>query len=164
MVESFKADLHQREEEVTTIDPVTRIAKKTMHKPFNIAEVVITNLEMRAVSALFADPRKALVPLFQAQDQGETIQPSTYFATERCHPLLDKWVDFDDFVETDWIPTDPNPRLWMFKAAVCPSFTFFRSSRSPHGQRDEGADVESTKFGDEDTHLCLLEHGESECS
>ncbi|KAG8929196.1 hypothetical protein FRC02_005895 [Tulasnella sp. 418] len=142
MAETFKADLHQREQEIHVIDPVTGLLKKTTHKPFYAAEVSLTNIEARAVSALFSDPRKALVPLFQAKHENFESQPAgPTFPEKSCLDLSSKWFDIDDFSETDWVPTDRNPRVWMFQAAHCPRFTFFSTDTThtddPSAQKAE---------------------------
>lgn len=157
MVESFSADLHQREQEVMIIDPFTGKPKTSTHKPFCAAEVVITNLELRAVYAIFTDPGKALVPLIQTQSP-EDAHPATNFPLEKREPKGSKWIDFDDYFETDWIPLDKSPDIWMFRAGACPRFAFVRtipSQADVASDRMEGG-IERSKFGAEDTHKCLL--------
>ncbi|KAG8995921.1 hypothetical protein FRB90_012874, partial [Tulasnella sp. 427] len=162
-VESLRADLHQREQEIVVLDKFSGLPKTTTHKPFAAAEVVISNMELRAVYAIFADSRKALVPLFQSGSLGAG-HASYVFPEERCETLgSSKWIDIEDFNEIDWTPFDEAPRVWMFRAATCPRFTFFRTIPSQTNlisERSDGA-IEKSKFGDEDTHICSMSKTES---
>ncbi|KIO32802.1 hypothetical protein M407DRAFT_18267 [Tulasnella calospora MUT 4182] len=158
MVQSLRADLHQREQEIIVLDKFSGLPKTTTHKPFAAAEVVITQMELRAVYAIFADPRKSLVPLFQSGSLGGG-HASYVFPENRCEALgSSMWMDLEDFNEIDWTPFDDAPRVWMFQAATCPQFTFFRtipSQTNVISERLDGA-IEKSKFGDEDTHICSM--------
>ncbi|KAG8888038.1 hypothetical protein FRB99_004162, partial [Tulasnella sp. 403] len=161
MVKTFRADLHQREQEQVVINPVTGVPKISTHKPFAMAEVVITDLQLQAVYALFADPRKALVPILHSQSASHT-PPSMSFPEEKCEPMDSRWVDIDDFIETDWTPCDKSPRIWLFQAGTCPQFAYFRNTSEADISREDGQHtIERSKFGDEDTHVCLLSGRES---
>lgn len=165
MVESFHADLHQRLQEMTVVDAESGSSKTILHKPFYAAEVDIAGLELRAVSAAFAEPQKALVPV-DADDEEET-EP---LPDSSCEDMSSKWVDMDDYPETDWMPQDDEPRLWLLPSGSCPKFTYFkRSSVNPPLSGDDctgatlvDADLETSKFGNEDTHVCF--QGVEDCS
>ncbi|KAG8925646.1 hypothetical protein FRC01_009884 [Tulasnella sp. 417] len=163
MVKSLRADLHQREQEIVVLDKFSGLPKTTTHKPFAAAEVVIEAMELRAVYAIFADPRKSLVPLFQSGSLG-TGHASYVFPEDRCEVKgRSIWVDLEDFNETDWTPFDDAPRIWMFRAATCPQFTFFRTIPSQTNVISERLDgvIEKSKFGDEDTHICSMSKRET---
>ncbi|KAG8856771.1 hypothetical protein FRB96_006274 [Tulasnella sp. 330] len=151
--DSFNADLHQCEQAVTEVDSITGVTKTSTHKPFAAVRVTAQKLQLQAVSALFADPHKALVPLFQAKPVATGHTSTSSFPEHGCTRLDSRWVDLDDFNETDWTPSDDHPRIWMFQAALCPTFLYSRrlSERSRSGTPGV---VEGTKFGDEDTHIC----------
>ncbi len=159
VVQTFSADLHQREQEAVAYDSVTGIRKTSTHKPFCAAQVILTGLELKAVYALFADPGRALSPL--AQSKAESLPSTHSFPLEKTEKLTSPWVDFDDFNEIDWTPTDTAPQIWMFRAATCPRFTYLRAIPSQHDMSNERVEgVERSKFGDEDTHVCLLSRGD----
>lgn len=151
--DAFNADLHQCEQAVKEVDSVTGVIKTTTHKPFSAVRVTAQKLQLQAVSALFADPHKALVPLFQAKPATTDHASPSSFPGHACELLDSRWVDLDDFNETNWTPSDEHPRIWMFQAALCPTFVYSRQLSALNPSGTAGV-VEGTKFGDEDTHIC----------
>ncbi|KDQ20607.1 hypothetical protein BOTBODRAFT_124283 [Botryobasidium botryosum FD-172 SS1] len=164
MVESFHADLHQRQQEMTVADAASGKVKKLIHKPFYSAEVAITGLELRIVKAAFAEPRKALAPLdADEDDEGDEDLPDS-----PCEDMSSKWVDMDDYAETDWQSQDEQPKLWLLPLGRCPKFTYFKrvGANKPFDDEDDEAgvtdvDLETSKFGGEDTHVCFQGEGDS---
>ncbi|KAG9015450.1 hypothetical protein FRB94_000054 [Tulasnella sp. JGI-2019a] len=152
-IDNFEADLHQCEQAFAEVDPVTGVLKSSTHKPFSAVHVTATNLKLRAVSASFADPHKALVPLFQAKTGTDGHASPSSFPDRPCEPMCSRWVDLDDFNETEWTPSDDHPRIWMFEAALCPKFVYSRRL-SVLDQEGTAGGIEDSKFGDEDTHIC----------
>lgn len=142
----FQADMHQRAQESTITKP-DGTTKTIIHKPFYAVEVVLTELELRAVLAIFDEPLKQHVPL-------EPSQLESSYRTKEGIPVTEPgshWIDMDDFTDMSWTPTSV-PILHYLPAASCPRFTFFKRAYL-NRMKDR---IEHTKFGDEDTHVCFL--------
>lgn len=145
----FQADLHQREEEslIPAEDGTIRAVRR---KPFHAAEVVLKDMELRTLLALFKDTSKQAVPL-------ESV---SYSSRYRSNPQLpttstnSQWVDRDDFTDVDWAPDNIN-KIHLIPTATCPQFTYFKHAPElvVPGLRTQ---VKTSKFGDEDTHTCHL--------
>ena len=56
LINSFQADLHQREQETTVVTGIPPNTKTTRHKAFYSAEVNLCELNLRALRAQFEDP------------------------------------------------------------------------------------------------------------
>ena len=145
MVNQFQADMHQREQLFIEKDSTGR-TKLVPHKPFYSSEVVFTDLELRAVRAVFADPQKALFSTSMTSEEPEFSVPS-----DASEPLTSPWVDLDDFVETDWAPSDLSPQIWLLPCGFCPRFTYLK--RVP--LKDSAHPTHPSPFGNEDSHHCL---------
>ncbi|KAF8528944.1 golgi-body localization protein domain-containing protein [Hysterangium stoloniferum] len=151
-LENFQADLHQREEEITTYKRDTQGSKTIRHKSFSTVDVVLSGLDLRAIFAIFAEPEKCSIPMRDSAPNStkfwETLEPVSLSST---------WMDADDFVELDWIAVDNEPILYIHQGAVCPRFMYFkRTPRSSSVKDDQNISQSKTKFGDEDTHVCLM--------
>jgi hypothetical protein len=151
MIGHFTADLHQRAQE-TTITTAKGV-KTIIHKKFYAVEVVLVDTEMRALLAIFSDPLKLRVPL-------ESSHTENTYRTREDIPTIDMsspWADLDDFKDPGW--DQPNtPKLHALPMVTCPRFTYFKR-RSASASQDE---IESTKFGEEDSHVCFL--GKEPCT
>ncbi|KIJ56610.1 hypothetical protein M422DRAFT_218123 [Sphaerobolus stellatus SS14] len=151
-LEKFQADMHQREEEWTILSPESGEYKKVKRKPFSAVDVVITGLDLRALFAVFLEPGKMSFPLQDAFPGSrrfwEDLTPL---------PMSSEWIDPDDFVELDWIPLDGEPNLYMNQAVHCPRFVYFkRASQFDVAVGDGATPHTRSKFGEEDTHVCLM--------
>ncbi|TFK55958.1 hypothetical protein OE88DRAFT_1731595 [Heliocybe sulcata] len=146
LISHFHADMHQREQEMLLPGFGSRAPKVTRRKPFYAAEVVMKDLDLRAMFATFKEPLKQSVPMeksehgskFQLHDKAMPTTPSA-------------WTDDNDYVETDWVSSG-NPTVHLFPTAFCPRFTYFKSA----GQTPHPSYASRSKFGDEDTHTCFL--------
>lgn len=152
-INHFQADLHQRAQEctITTLDGAT---KTIVHKPFCAMEVTAKELELRTLLAIFSAPLKQCVPL-------QSIPVGSAYRNRANIPVAEPdspWVDLDDFVEIDE-STEGIPILHFLPAVICPRFTYFRRAWD-QGEVSEHR-VETSKFGDEDTHVCT--HGKEMC-
>ena len=160
-VDSFEADMHQREQEAIVSGIIPGTTKKIRHKPFYIAEVKLGGLQLRGVCATFAEPLRRLIDIGGNTSDARDSYPTSQ-DTERPPSL---WVDKDDFVEVDWRTPDCEPILRMPPVASCPRFTYFRRSSGHLSEIKAGdnypAALESSRFGDEDTHACLM--GQEPC-
>lgn len=156
LINDFHADMHQREEEALVAATPTRAARTIRRKPFSAAEVVMKGLDLRSVLAIFSEPLKQTVPL-------EYSAHSSNYRTRDNIPETDvdsPWVDMDDFVEVD-SPDLPIQTIHILPAAACPQFTYFKRAKEP-GLSKTRPRSEVTKFGNEDTHVCLL--GKEACT
>lgn len=158
LVSSFEADMHQREQEGTIPDVARLTLKKVRHKPFYAAEVKLVDLQVQAILATFQDLLKCAIDLGEHQRENRfSDAESVDFDASQRH-----WIDMDDFDEIDWTPTHDDPSLHMFSIGSCPRFSYFRRSSGniqqarPDSQMAQTA-VERSRFGDEDTHICLMD-------
>ncbi|KAG8713591.1 hypothetical protein FRC11_011684, partial [Ceratobasidium sp. 423] len=168
VVETFQADLHQRDEIELIKDEVTGDSKKKAHKPFYAAEVVAKGLDLRAMLAQFRESEKQAVdlpplPSGEFETSSSARPPMPVSSKEPTHS---RWVDLDDFVETDWTPSDENPALWLFTVASCPRITYFKKpDRSiTHDMAYttcSAPEKSASEFGNENTHICLMGTEES---
>lgn len=153
-LERFQADMHQREEESILMKRDRTGSKTVRHKPFCAVDVVIAGLDLRALFGTFLEAGKTSFPL------RDTFQDSSRFGDELdMVPLESVWVDTEDFVEVDWLPRDKEPNLYMHQVASCPRFVYFKRTPLTENSRELGnvgmAQIKS-KFGEEDTHTCLM--------
>ena len=153
----FEADMHQREQEVTVVGKEPGSFKRVRHKRFNAIEVKLVDLRLRAILAVFNEPSKRLIGFGEVPeddrykdvkvDEGESEARAT-------------WFDFDDFVETDWTPPEPDPAMHITQIASCPRFTYFKRMSNhqahPSDEHGLGSKKEESRFGNEDTHVCLM--------
>ena len=152
MIKDFHADMHQRDQETIIPGQIPNTFKVLRNKPFYAAEVVLKGLDLRAMLATFTEPLKQSVPVTSP------VERSNY-SKQNDRPAVDtssKWIELDDFVETDWSPTSP-PTVHLLPIVVCPHITYFK-----RGSKAQKAQEQSTKFGAEDTHACLL--GKEACA
>ncbi|KDQ64599.1 hypothetical protein JAAARDRAFT_145519 [Jaapia argillacea MUCL 33604] len=146
LIGQFHADMHQREQEVIVPGSIPGTTKVTFHKKFYAAEVVLKELDLRAILATFKEPMKRSVPL-QTSLQGSRFSARTTSSEPPSH-----WIDMDDFVETDFRPAG-TPIVQLIPVAACPRFTYFKGS---HHSRHPQSGSDTCKFGEEDSHICFL--------
>lgn len=152
MIDEFQVDMHQRDQEsiIASFDQAS--PKVIRHKPFYAAEVVLKGLDLRAVMAIFEEPLKKSVLM-------DLPESDSNYRTRNHPPDVDYssvWFDADDFVEVDWSPSS-DPKVHLLPIVACPRFTYFKRNSAKAQNQDE-----SSKFGIEDTHTCLL--GKEACT
>lgn len=151
MIDKFRADMHQRDQE-SVVSGLSRDAKKVVRrKPFYAAEVVLNDLDLRAMIAVFAEPLKQSVDVTSSGERSNYRTRKDLPTVESSSP----WFDLDDFVETDWLPST-TPAVHLLPAVACSRLTYFKQN-STHLE----SPVVTSKFGDEDSHSCLL--GKEQC-
>lgn len=143
-VNLLQADLHQREQETIAPGKVPDSIQVVRHKPFYAAEVIMKDLDVRVLQATFSEPLKQAVPVSSGPDNSPKKPLSS------SSEMPSSWMDNDDFVETDWSPQQ-QPRVQLLRVLSCPKLTYFKR----HSQHAE-IQAENSKFGNEDTHICLL--------
>ncbi|KAK0563331.1 Protein SABRE [Tilletia horrida] len=182
-LDSFRADLHQRQEETVKDRPELGKKLKVFHKPFNEAEVDCAGIDLRTVWARFSDPERQLLDDvdFDAEEDADDF-PDTNTSEEDW-----LWYDIADFAELDWQPPAKlDPEISITQTMVCPRFHYYRKVESKRERRARQAsldhdydrlhsdktsaaeespiDTELTpisqlaysKFGNEHTHTCLV--------
>ncbi|KZO94872.1 hypothetical protein CALVIDRAFT_538650 [Calocera viscosa TUFC12733] len=159
MIEHFQADLHQRLQEVVTFHEKLQRTKRAVRKRFCAADVTVTNVELRTMSAVFSEPEKTTVVDGMDEDSDD-VESHVSFVCDDVEP---GWFDLDDFVDADWSPNDPKPKLRLLRIGTCPRFAFYKRAHARSVNRrgsdhSAGSGMEITKFGDEDTHICLAGH------
>lgn len=137
--------MHQRDQETIAPGKVPDSIQVVRHKPFYAAEVVLKDVDLRAVLAVFSDPLKQSVLL--SANPNNTNQNKASSNSE----IPPSWLNSDDFVETDWSPAHGLPEIRLFPVLTCPKVTYLKKN-----SHVAGIQVENSKFGDEDTHTCLL--------
>lgn len=147
MVEEFQADMHQRDQESIVPGKEPDSIKVVRHKPFYAAEVILVGMDLRTLLAIFQEPLKKKVPV------ASTEQSSNYRTRNLDLPQISStssWFDIQDYSDIDW-DHSILPKLHLLPIAACPRFTYIkRNNNSVH------AAIANTKFGNEDTHTCLL--------
>jgi hypothetical protein len=156
LVQHFEADLHQREQEAIVVGQLLDAPKRIRHKPFYAVEVKLVDLRLRTILATFSEPTKSLIDLGEAplQDRFENVKPD-----DRDLRASLSWYDFNDFVETDWKPTEDKPKFCTIEVAACPRFSYFRRTSGHEYKNGEGlrqSKDEKSRFGNEDTHVCIM--------
>ncbi|KAH0839883.1 hypothetical protein J3R83DRAFT_834 [Lanmaoa asiatica] len=144
-VSHFQADMHQRDQETIAPGKVPDSIQVVRHKPFYAAEVVLKNVDLRAMLAVFLEPLKQSVPLSANLDISNKNQTSS------SSGVPPSWLNSDDFVETDWSPAHNYPEIQLFPVLSCPKVTYLK--KNSHVTEIQ---AENSKFGDEDTHTCLI--------
>ncbi|THV08447.1 hypothetical protein K435DRAFT_11362 [Dendrothele bispora CBS 962.96] len=147
MIDELQVDMHQRDQESLTSGSETTSTKASRHKPFYAAELVMKGLDLRAVVATFPDPLKKLVELTNSQPSKSNYHSRHDFpATQQAS----SWHDPNDFVEIDWSSTT-EPELHILPIASCPRVAYFKRNLAAIDQA-----LNASKFGNEDTHHCVL--------
>ncbi|KIK68037.1 hypothetical protein GYMLUDRAFT_238205 [Collybiopsis luxurians FD-317 M1] len=123
IIEDFQVDMHQRDQEMTVPGLSPSSTKVIRRKAFYAAEVVMKNLDLRALVAIFQEPGKQSVGI------SATSQKSSYRSLDDFSPisLSSSWYDTDDFVETDW-STSAEPTLHILPVAKCPRISYFKKN------------------------------------
>ncbi|TFK43439.1 golgi-body localization protein domain-containing protein [Crucibulum laeve] len=146
MIDEFQADMHQRDEEAVVAGPAPNTTKTVRRKPFYAAEVVLRGLDLRAFLATFVEPLKQVAQISAPSQRSNYRKHNDLPNT----PLSSVWYDSDDFIEIDWTPQTP-PKLHHLPLASCPHFTYFKRNSAAHTKG-----IQTSKFGLEHSHVCLL--------
>ncbi|KAJ3537089.1 hypothetical protein NM688_g6737 [Phlebia brevispora] len=147
MARHFQVDMHQRATETIHISP-DGTRKSFVHKPFDAIEVVMKEVDLRALLAVFDTPLKAAVQLDPSYTESSYRKRADMPVVEADSP----WFDLDDFRDMECWPPKEMPRLHLLPAGSCPRFTYFKRVS---GTATENC-IENSKFGSENSHVCLL--------
>ncbi|SPO27524.1 uncharacterized protein UTRI_10641 [Ustilago trichophora] len=177
-IDSFTLDMHQRQQETVKDRPELGGPRIVFHKPFYEAEVKCETIDLKAFAARMREDSEAPAAV-EGQEIGESMFDDLF--AEEVEILDDElvWIDMNDLVELDSSAiTDPTPKIRMFPAMVCPQFNYYRKVESKRERRaremqdratkgnhraDSGNDIEDllsklerSKFGREDSHVCMV--------
>ncbi|KAF9008973.1 golgi-body localization protein domain-containing protein [Cyathus striatus] len=147
MIEEFQVDMHQRDEEIAVVGPFSDAMKIIHRKPFYAAEVVLKGLDLQVLLATFAESLKQAVEMTAPSQRSNYRKRSNIPTT----PLSSYWYDSDDFVEVDWT-SQVTPILHLLPLATCPHFVYFKRNSA----LTSSPDAQTSKFGIERSHVCLL--------
>ncbi|KAK7470536.1 Protein SABRE [Stygiomarasmius scandens] len=147
MLDELQVDMHQRDQESITPGSEAAFTKVTRHKPFYAAELVMKGLDLRAIVATFPDPLKKLVELKNKQSGRSNYRSRDDFSSFEQDP---SWYDPKDFVEIDW-SSALEPELRVLPIASCPRVAYFKRNLAAVEET-----LNTSKFGNEDTHQCVL--------
>jgi hypothetical protein len=130
-IKSFKCDLHERKEKKVKHVDFFNTDLNVMKLAFYIGKVDLNDIDLRMIGLTFADAKDNDSPRHRFEIYDDD----------------DDWVDLNDFEEVD-IPTLRNFDIngQIFPLLYASHFTYWLNKK-----------VTKNKFGDEDTHDCLID-------
>lgn len=183
----FRADAHQRaQEKVVRHEKLNRV-KVVTHKPFYAVDMILEDIEVKGVRAEF-DEHPAHHNHSHRGENGDQNSDSSSEESDSLEEFnfpkateMDEcdraWYNGFDFYDADKRPFDHDPRIELVDVGDCPEIFFSMRTKvrpttpgdddSMHSDMDsdEGSgqhtDLERSKFGDEDTHVCYLRTNKS---
>lgn len=172
-LDSFHVDMHQRQQETIKERAELQETKKVFHKPFYEAEADFAGIDLRTLVGRFKDSAKRLVDLEDDQEAGADEQQELFEGDDSLGDDEQDWIDVNDYVEIGYTPDEAEkPEIRLMQALTCPRFSFYRRNdslkeREAKNKRRDGqtildenaAGLEKTKFGNEETHTCLIGEG-----
>lgn len=181
-IDSFSLDMHQRQQETVKDRPELGGPRIVFHKPFYEAEVKAETIDLKTIAARCREESEMPAAL-EDHDLGENIFDDLFAEDVVISDDELVWFDMNDLVELDAQPIkDPNPKIRMFPAMVCPQFHYYRKVGSKRerrakemqnnaangGHRREGSNdiedllqrLERSKFGHEHSHVCMVGHND----
>lgn len=177
-IDSFTLDMHQRQQETVKDRPELGGPRIVFHKPFYEAEVKCETINLKAMAAQVREDEE-MIDAMEDTEVGEDILEGLFAEDPQISDDELPWIDLNDLVELDQRPiTDPSPKIRMFPAMICPQFHYYRKVDSQKESRvkemsNKFADdaerrrgksdveellsrVERSKFGHEDSHVCMV--------
>jgi hypothetical protein len=137
------------------------------HKAFYAADVLLDDVLLKGIIAEFVETRSP-----HSKVTGPSVIESASPPVHAADLPEDQrvWYDPFDYIDADRKPSDLNPTFELVDLGDCPQASLgmrgkARQSSSADDDahnRDQAPDMETTKFGHEETHVCYLGKGESE--
>lgn len=154
----FHFDAHQRRQERRVGHEKLGRTQIVAHKPFYAVSLCAKDVVAKGVSAIFEDSRQSSASATASHDM------ATFISVSELPEDQAKWYNFADYIDVDRTPIDHNPKFRLTDIADCPQASYAMRTRArqidPWEQEmtyDKSApDVETTKFGHEETHVCML--------
>jgi hypothetical protein len=182
----FRIDLHQRQQEMIKFRPELGEITRVFHKPFYEAEIDLGDIDLRTLAAQFTGTGQQLPNARNREEEDIALQSDVIFGgvneTNTSEQDTD-WHDLDDIVELDWTPAMDDKatlKIRLKQALTFPRLYYYRRLESEREKRTrahqyankysssamEGKDgpqvhadvlqLGQSKFGQEDTHSCLV--------
>ncbi|SJX62420.1 uncharacterized protein SRS1_13267 [Sporisorium reilianum f. sp. reilianum] len=181
-IDAFTLDMHQRQQETIKERPELGGPRIVFHKPFYEAEVKCDGIDLKTLAARMREDSDTMDAM-EEQAVGENMFDDLFAEDVVISDDELEWIDMNDLVELDAEAIkDPSPKIRMFPAMVCPQFVYYRKVDSKRERRaremqdraakgshhHEGQDniedllarLERSKFGNEDSHVCMVGHND----
>ena len=154
----FRADAHQRAQEKTVRHEKLRRTTVVVHKPFYAADLLLDGIQLKGIRADF------LETALSARSGNEGSLPK---ASELSREDI-VWFNFFDYIDVDRKPLDQNPQVEIVDVGDCPQIFYSKrvkarqtmasddDNSSLGSGSDSRAELESSKFGHEKSHICYL--------
>ena len=131
-----------------------------VHKPFYAADLMLDDIEIKGIRADFAETSAWTdAPL----EDGRRLPKASELPAGQA-----VWFNYFDFIDADRKPLDHDPRMEIVDIGDCPKIFFSKRVKArqttAHDDEDSSlgsgsdsrADMESSKFGHEKSHICYL--------
>ncbi|CDR98696.1 hypothetical protein [Sporisorium scitamineum] len=181
-IDAFTLDMHQRQQETVKERPELDGPRIVFHKPFYEAEVKCDGIDLKTLAARLREDNGTMEAV-EDQEVGENMFDDLFAEDVLISDDELEWIDMNDLVELGMETiTDPSPKIRMFPAMVCPQFIYYRKVDSKRERRaremqdrvakgrnrneagnnieDLLARLERSKFGNEDSHVCMVGHND----
>ncbi|ORY31449.1 golgi-body localization protein domain-domain-containing protein [Naematelia encephala] len=156
----FRADAHQRAQEMRVRHEKLHRDTAIIHKPFYAADLQLKKVDCRGLRADFVEKHV---------DSEVQVNDESMFKASELQPQDAVWYNIFDFIDADRKPLDRDPRIEIANVGDCPQIFISKRVKARQimsgEQHDEeesetGSDspleLESTKFGHEKSHICYL--------
>jgi hypothetical protein len=170
----FTLDMHQRAQTETHVhlneNGGAPLEKTAIHKVFYQAELDCEGTDIRAVTAIFLTPEKAVYAEQVASKEDHEPDDDLPINSEPPRAMTEddrSWIDIHDFDDISTRYEREDARFSVLPIATCPRFTYYRQPTAKEEAGEEETDeakassdrpqpISTSKFGDEDTHHCCI--------
>lgn len=166
----YKAEIDCQDVDVRAISAVFDVMRKAAYA----AELgIVPDVDESDTSSIMNDSTDIKDEF--TTDMSDTLRPGGRTHAENSKNKESEWVDMDDYYDLLFWPQNnlgEHPRVKVLDLGSCPRVSYLRRPSSvTHGSHthtqgnahpseiDSGSDgqpIEKTKFGEEDTHTCLI--------
>lgn len=183
-LEQFNVDMHQREQETRTRTKDSQDVQVRLHKAFHRVEVDCEDTDLRVVSARFTCP--ILMDTDGDSEYADMTDFLNMDTAEPVSPEDIEWVDEDDYIDLYTVLGERQPNMHLLSCLKTPRLSYSRFAQhdylhpplrngkvytgpgsTPDGEKPAelgNAEVSRedpkgpvSKFGQEGSHLCLLD-------
>ena len=151
----MRIDAHQRMQEKRDWNEQLNRVKVITHKPFYAADLLLDDIQVVGIVADFDETHMAPAGVESSSHTSKLPHVS------ELPKELRLWFNYFDFIDADRKPFDRNPRIEIVSLGDCPHVFLARRIKArpttpdPDYEQD-GSDMEASKFGHENTHVCCL--------
>jgi hypothetical protein len=152
----MRIDAHQRMQEKRDWNEQLNRVKVITHKPFYAADLLLDDIQVVGIVADFDETY-----ITPGSDKPPPRGESDSTRASDLPKALRLWFNYFDFIDADRKPFDRNPRMEIVSLGDCPHVFVARRTKArpttPNSDKEQGdSDLEATKFGQENTHVCQL--------